>query len=94
MNQMALLFSAAPAARRRDPETSKAAARRAVEFASNHHARIFEALARPGTIHELAARCGLDHVAIARRLPEMAKGGLAEATQERREGCRVWRRKA
>lgn len=93
MNQMAL-FSSRPAARRRDPETSKAAARRAVEFAAGHYARIFDALEADGTIYEIGQRCGLDHVAVARRLPEMAKAGLAEPTETRREGCRVWRRKA
>lgn len=93
MNQMALTF-AAPAARRRDPDTSKAAARRALDFAAGHYARIYAALETDGTIYEIGQRCGLDHVAVARRLPEMAKAGLAEPTAARREGCRVWRRKA
>lgn len=91
MNQLALVLPP-PAARKRDPETSKDAARRAVEFASGHHARIFEALQTPGTIYEIGQRCGLDHVAVARRLPEMAKAGLAQPTDDRRAGCRVWRR--
>lgn len=92
MNQLAFILPA-PAARRRDPETSKAAANRALEFASGHHARIFEALQAPGTIYELGERCGLNHVAVARRLPEMLKAGLAEPTEDKRDGCRVWRRK-
>lgn len=92
MNQMAL-FSSGPAARRRDPETSKAAALKAVNFAALYRARILAVLEHPGTIYDLAQRCGLDRVAIARRLPELARDGLVEPTQERREGCRVWRRK-
>lgn len=90
MNQMAL---ALPAARRRDPETSKAAALKAANFAAVHRARILAVLERPGTIYDLAERCGLDRVAIARRLPELARDGLVEPTVARRDGCRVWRLK-
>lgn len=92
MNQMALILPA-PAARRRDPETSKAAALQAVNFAELHRGRILAVFDRPGTIYDLAERCGLDRVAIARRLPELERQGLVEPTNERRDGCRVWRRK-
>lgn len=80
-----------PRARRRDPDTSKAAAARAKDFAESHHGRIHAALESPGTIYEIAARCGMTHVQVARRMPERLD--LFEPTDERREGCRVWRRK-
>lgn len=91
MHQLALILPA-PGARRRDPSTSRDAARKATTFANNHRDRILAALATPGNIYEIAQRCGLDHVACARRLPELLKLGLAEPTEERRQGCRVWRR--
>ena len=87
-------------ARRDDPETSHAAARRVSEFASEHHAKIQGSLMQqgPGTIYELAERTGLDHVAVARRLPELEELGTAEPTDETRpspkgRACRVWRAK-
>lgn len=83
---------APPRARRSDPETSKRAAARAADFAESHHGRIYAALDQPGTIYEIAARCGMTHVQVARRLPERLD--VFEPTDERREGCRVWRRKA
>jgi hypothetical protein len=91
MQQLALILPT-PTARRRDPSTSKDAARKATTFANHHRDRIHAALATPGNIYEIAKRSGLDHVAVARRLPELMKMGLAEPTEERREGCRVWRR--
>ena len=82
-----------PTARARDPATSKDAARKAATFANNHRDRIHAALATPGTIKELAERTGLDHVAVARRMPELQRMGLAQPmTDERRGGCRVWQR--
>lgn len=86
-------------ARRNDPETSKAAAASAAEFRADHHARILAALATcAGTIYELAAMTGIDHVAVARRLPELKAAGKAEPTGTTRPGhtgreCRVWRAK-
>jgi predicted ArsR family transcriptional regulator len=84
-------------ARRSDPETSKAAAARVAEFEHAHHAVIVGSLLTqgPGTIHEIAARTGLDHVAIARRLPELEQLRVARPTAETRpspkgRACRVW----
>lgn len=83
-----------PAARRTDPATSKRAAVQAGTFAESHRGRILAALERPGTIKELAARTGIDHVAVARRMGELqrAEPPLAQPTGEVREGCRVWMR--
>lgn len=95
MNQFAFDFTRR--ARRRDPETSKAAAARAGEFGSDHHRKIVGSLMTqgPATIYELAERTKLDHVAIARRLPELEKLGVARPTQNMRaspsgRACRVW----
>lgn len=84
-----------PRARHRDPETSHAAASKVGGLAARHRDLILAALTRPGNIYEIGARCGLTHVAVARRLPELhgAKPKpLAEPTEEKRDGCRVWRR--
>jgi hypothetical protein len=83
-----------PRARSRDPETSQHSAARVDEFAAAHYALIWKALEMPGTIHELAERTSLDHVQVARRLPEMSR---VRPTEERRPSptgrpCRVWRR--
>lgn len=85
------LFTPAPRARRRDPETSHAAAAKAVSIASDHRTRIAAALEKGnGNIYELGARCGLSHVQVARRMIEMETAGAAHPTEEKREGCRVW----
>lgn len=90
MNQLSLILDP-PRARRRDPETSHAAAKRAGSFAANHRERIKAALAQgPGNIYEIGARCGLDHVAVARRMPELFAAGVA-IPEGKRDGCRIWR---
>lgn len=95
MEQLAIAWEATEVrrARRRDPETSHAAASRASEFAAVHMAAIRKALTLgSGTIYEIAERTGLDHVQVARRLPEMRD---AKVSDEKRCGptgrmCRVW----
>ena len=78
-------------ARRDDPDTSKAAAKRAEEFAGEHRRKILAALMRaPGTYKEIAERCGLERHAVARRLPEMFDLGVCKS-DERRDGCSVWK---
>ena len=92
VNQLAINFNP-PRARKCDPDTSKSAAQSVSAFEADHFDRIKAALERaPGTIHDLATRTGLDHVQIARRLPEVS---WAIPTEEKRPGpsgrpCRVW----
>jgi hypothetical protein len=89
-----------PRARTSDPATSHAAAASVRDFAGEQYVEVLKALERgPGTIWELAERCSLDRVQIARRLPEMQKAipPLARPTEETRPSpkgrpCRVWRR--
>lgn len=87
-------------ARADDPDTSKAAALAAAEFAGDHRAKILGSLLTQGegTCYEIAARTGLDHVAVARRLPELEERGVAKPTDATRKGptgrsCRVWEAK-
>ncbi|MCC7011075.1 MAG: winged helix-turn-helix domain-containing protein [Planctomycetes bacterium] len=94
MHQRTLDFARARAT---DPSTSHVAGRRASEFAADHHRRILETLRRigPATIHEIAAASNLDHVAVARRMPELEREGLASASGGERKGpsgrpCRIW----
>jgi predicted ArsR family transcriptional regulator len=84
---MSALFDPALAARNTDPDTSHSAAHKAGKFAGLHHQTILTALrlcAEGATIHRLAALTGLDHVAVARRCPELERGGLIVRTNERR----------
>lgn len=93
--QLGLVFEPAqpaPRARRRDPSTSHTAAKRVSGVAINHRNVIMAALATPGTIYDIGARCGMSHVQVARRLPELEEMGLAAPTEEKRDGCRVWKR--
>ncbi len=95
MEQLGISFDL-PRARKRDPETSQVAASGVNEFYLDHFARILEALAKPGTIYEIAERTGLTHVQVARRAPEMqAEGLIAPLSNETRlspsgRACRVW----
>lgn len=84
--------------RRTDPETSRAAARRANEFAGTQCDLILASLLRHGPASKdgLAARLRLDGVAVARRLADLQKRGEAAPTDERRLSMsgrpeRVWR---
>lgn len=84
-------------ARAGDPETSHAAAAAVPGFASAHFSAIVEALKEgPATKTVIAARTGLDGVAVARRLPELQKRGAVEPTGETRPSAtgrpeREWR---
>lgn len=65
------------AARRTDPETSKAAGQASSAFAGGHCRQILDALsAGPGTKDELAARCGLTEQQVARRMATLKAAGL------------------
>lgn len=90
MEQLAI--DLAPKARRRDPSTSHAAAAKAGSFAVNHRNRIMAVLHGRMTIKDIAAKCGLDHVAVARRMPELLALKQARPTDEKRDGCRCWER--
>ena len=88
----------APRARQTDPSTSHKAGRRASGFAAPHRALILASLMYHGEadIYEIAFRTGLDHVAVARRMPELRRIGLAEPTGKYAltpTGCRarMWR---
>lgn len=71
-------------ARRRDPSTSKAAAAKADEIRGDHHARILEALRAigPAGKDRIGKRVGISGVAVARRLSELERLGLARPTGE------------
>lgn len=80
------------AARRTDPATSHAAARRAP--VRGHCRLVLEALAAgPAGQTAIAARCGLLPHQVNKRLADLAKAGLVELTGRRVEaGCeREWR---
>lgn len=65
-------------ARRNNPATSHAAARRVSEFAKQHHAQILGALSQhPAglTVHEIAGMCRLDAHAVGKRMNELEKAG-------------------
>ena len=67
-------------ARKADPFTSHEAAARVGEFSGNHHIRIMTALqhnAEGLTVHEIASIAGIDYHAVARRMPELQRIGMA-----------------
>jgi predicted ArsR family transcriptional regulator len=92
MNQMQIEFHA----RSSDPSTSHEAAATVGRFARDHYRRILAAISpySGSTIYQIAAQSGLDHVAAARRLPELEKAGKVFAEGERPgptgRNCRVW----
>lgn len=84
-------------ARRADPVTSHLAAAEVVHFAHAHHAKIVGSLITQGagTIYEIGERIGLDHVAVARRMPELEALNVARPSGATKTGptgrqCRVW----
>lgn len=83
--------------RSEDPETSKQAAHRVSEFANNFMSQIYQELKkRDSTFEELAHATGLRPDQVWRRLPDLEKVGLAQATDLTRRGSsgrhqRVWR---
>lgn len=85
-------------ARRSDPATSHAAARRAAALVSEHEGRILFALrfGGPGTSYDIAYRCvGMTQVQVARRMSELEASGKAKRTGATKQGpnsraCEVW----
>lgn len=93
-----LPFDFTKRARGSDPETSHAAAKRAIDFAHGHFALILGALAAGAmlTIYELAAVTGLTPVQVARRCAELHDAERITPTGETRlspsgRACRVWK---
>ena len=92
MSQMQLGLFEPVRARRRDPATSQAAAARVDRFAAGHFAKILAALEQgPGTYREIAARAGLEPVAVARRMAEIETAGKVKRAGER-DGFTLWAR--
>lgn len=83
-----------PRARRRDPATSHAAAKKAQRFAQSHAGRILAVFQSSSscswTAHELATQTGLTVVQIDRRLPELPQ---IERTGVSIDGFTAWRLK-
>lgn len=90
-----------PRARRADPDTSRAAAANAAEFAGDHERRILAAIKAAGergaTAKEIARTTGLTDVQVNRRLHAMTgierrlrKDAASDRDFERREGCAIW----
>jgi hypothetical protein len=89
------LFQPQPVARRHDPPTSHAAAASITKAAKDHHYAIINVLWKPMTIYHIARLTGLDHVQVARRMPELAAMGKAMTTGKTAPGpagreCRLW----
>lgn len=74
-----------PGARRRDPDTSKAAAEKAKDLAAKHHGLIFECLARNGKAGKdaIARLTGLTGVQVGRRMHELAAERIVKPTGAR-----------
>jgi predicted ArsR family transcriptional regulator len=84
-------------ARATDPITSHQAAAKAGPLVHVHVQLIRDAFRKggDGTIYELAARVGLTHVQVARRMPDLLERGQVFVTGETRlspsgRACRVW----
>lgn len=87
-------------ARRTDPDTSHASARRSVRFSASHAARILAVFQSASgytyTAFELAGITGLSVVQICRRLPELDEIEVVRVAGHdlERDGYRVWQLKA
>ncbi len=98
MTQIAIDFTPERAARPTDPETSKAAARRATHFASSQAGRILLALQQHGPMSpkQMFTHTGLDVAQCDRRRLEMIRAGfvriktLDDGAPATHEGCEVW----
>lgn len=76
------LIPSAPAARRRDPATSHAAANAARQLQVEHQQVILDCLRKHGPLGKdgIAARTRLDGVQVCRRLVELERAKLIEQT--------------
>lgn len=84
MEQLELEATARTRARRADPNTSKAAAKRAEKWASTHAGIIHAALLDywPMTFSEIARVSGLSESQVWRRLPEMQRAGYVDIVRD------------
>ncbi len=78
--------------RRRDPHTSKAAAKQSRDFAASHKGRILEALTEHGacSARQLEALTGLTVVQIDRRITELRDNGKIADTGIVHGRCMVY----
>ena len=94
--QLPFTFDPAEHARRGDPSTSHAAAEAAQSLAQVHVERILRSLeVGEGTAETIGDRCGLDNVAVCRRLAAMERQNMVARTgrKERQRNNRpaeVW----
>lgn len=82
-------FDPTKLARRGDPATSHMAAEDARGLCAKHEAKILEVLhdfgVKDATAEEIADRCGLDPVAVNRRMRGLLDQGAVEVTHEVRK---------
>lgn len=78
------LFDVAAHSRTADPQTSRDAAKLARIYANTHCSRILFALETFGPMGKtrIAAKTGIDHIAVARRLSDLKNANLALPTGE------------
>jgi hypothetical protein len=80
VNQLSFILDA-PAARRRDPETSKAAAAAARQVQADHCCLILGALmAGPAGVDRIAALTKLTTYQVSKRMAELERSGAAKLT--------------
>ena len=91
MQQLCLIVPL-PLARRRDPQTSHAAASRAASVAPSHRNIILAALRDRGplTVYGIEAATGIPAHKAGKRMKELERLGLAAPTGNEIEGCRTW----
>lgn len=85
MDQIIIDFTAPrPMARSTDRQNSHAAAGQAVMLAARHRSLIWNALREHGPLgrFNIARHTGLDPIAVARRLPELVRHGLARVKDD------------
>ena len=84
--------------RTHDPQTSVLAAQRALAFRESHEARICRMLSAFGgigaTYREIAHACGMEPVAVARRLKGMEARGMICRSGHTRNGMTLWLRRS
>jgi hypothetical protein len=92
------LFDVAAHSRKSDPQTSFQAAAMVSGFAHSHCQKILEALRLHGPLGKtrIAAKTGIDHIAVARRLSDLKNANLALPTGDTEKSAtgrneQIWR---